>query len=153
MHHATAMRFIQCSRDLRTQLQHLRQRQRPLLQTLGQRFALDALHHQVVDSVLMTDVMQHANVWMIQVRDGFRFALEPLLANRITRKLLRKNLDRNGAIQTSIAGAVDFAHPASAEGGTDFIGSEECPRSERHVRRKYTALQGRLYLRRPSAFP
>jgi hypothetical protein len=98
MHHTTAMRIIQCIRDLRTQLEHLLQRQRPLLQTLGQRFALDALHHQVVDSVLMTDVMQHANVWMIQVRDGFRFALEPLLANRITRKLLRKNLDRNGAI-------------------------------------------------------
>ena len=79
---------------------------------------------------------------MIEAGDGFGFSFKALLANRITRKLLRKNLDRNGAIQTGIAGAVDFAHPASAEGGTDFIGSEKCSRSEGHVRREYTALPG-----------
>lgn len=79
---------------------------------------------------------------MIEVGDSFGFSFKALLANRITRKLLRKNLDRNGAIQTGIAGAVDFAHPAEAELGTDFIGSEKCPRSEGHVRREYTALPG-----------
>ena len=121
MHHTTAMRFIQCIRDVRTQLEHLLQRQRPLLQTLGQRFALDALHHQVVDSVLMTDVMQHANVWMIQVRDGFRFALEPLLAYGIGRKLRGQNLDGDTAFQSRITRAVYLTHSARTERRHNFV--------------------------------
>jgi hypothetical protein len=148
---SAAMRLVQGERDLCAVLQDLVKRERPFLQPFGKRFPFNALHNEVVDSVLIADIVQHANVRVIENGDGFGFSFKALLVNGITRKLSRKNLDRNGAIQPGIAGAVDLAHPASTEGGTDFIGSEECPRSEGHVGREYTALRARLYQCPPGA--
>jgi hypothetical protein len=62
----------------------------------------------------MTDVIQHADVWMIQAGDSFRFAFEALLANCIRRKLSRENLDSNIPIKPRIVRAVNFAHAALA---------------------------------------
>jgi hypothetical protein len=58
---------------------------------------------------------------MIEARDGFGFSFKAQLANRIIRKLFRKDFDRNGAIQTNVTSAVDFTHPTCAEGRTNFI--------------------------------
>ena len=41
--------------------------------------ALQVLHHQEVDPVLLPDVVQGANVRVVQAGDGLRLALEPLL--------------------------------------------------------------------------
>jgi hypothetical protein len=101
--------------------------ERPFLKPLGDRFAFKAFHNEVIDSVLMANIVHHANVRMIEVGDGLGFSFKTLLANRIIRKLLRKDFDRNGAIQTNITGAVDFTHPASAEGRTNFIWTEKSP--------------------------
>ncbi len=133
MHHAAAMRFVQRVRNLRAQFQHLFQRQGALLETLRQRLALDALHHQIVDSVLMTDVVQHADVWMIQAGDGFCFALEPLLVYRIRRKLRGQNLDGNAALQPRITRTVHLAHSARTQRREDFVGPEFGARSKRHT--------------------
>ena len=72
--------------DLDTDLQRLRDRQRSLLQSLLQRLAGDVLHHQVVDAVLVADIVQDADVRVVQRRNAARFALEPLAATRIGRK-------------------------------------------------------------------
>ena len=114
MNNAAAMRFVQRVRNLCTVFQYLLKRQRALFEALGERLAFHALHHQIVGSVLMTDVMQHADVRMIQAGDGFRFAFESLFANWIRGQLRGKNLDRNNAIKARVARAVNFAHPARA---------------------------------------
>ena len=59
--------------------------------------------------------MQHADMWMIQAGNGFRFAFKSLLANGITRKLFWQNLDRDSALQSRIPRAIHFAHPACAQ--------------------------------------
>jgi hypothetical protein len=74
---------------------------------------------------------------MIEAGDGFGFSFKALLANRIIRKLFRKDFDRNRAIQTNVTSAVDFAHPASAEGRTNFIWAEKGTRSESHNESDY----------------
>ena len=56
-----------------------------------------ARSHQVVDSVLMTDVVQHADIRMIEIRDGLSFLLEALFAYGIRGKLCGQNLDCCGA--------------------------------------------------------
>ena len=43
------------------------------------RLALHTFHHKVIDTVLVTDVMQRTDVRVIQAGDSLRFALEPLL--------------------------------------------------------------------------
>jgi len=42
-----------------------------------------ALHHQIVDAVLASHVVQRADVRMVQTGDGLGFAFEALLADRI----------------------------------------------------------------------
>jgi hypothetical protein len=69
---------------------------------------------------------------MIQGRNSAGFALETLPAHGVGRKLRRKNLDRNGAIEPSIAGTVDLTHPARPEPGDDFVGAQFCATCQGH---------------------
>ena len=58
--------------------------------------------------------MEHTNVRMIQMRNGFGFAFETLFVCGIRRKLRRQNLDGGGALEPRIPRAVHLAHPARA---------------------------------------
>ena len=60
----------------------------------------------------MADVMKRADVWMVQRRDGPRFAVEALLGFQIGRKMLRQNLDCYGTVEARVAGTIHLAHPA-----------------------------------------
>ena len=51
-----------------------------LLQPVGERLAFEVLHHQVVDPVLLADVVERADVGMVEGGDGARLALEPRAA-------------------------------------------------------------------------
>ena len=44
--------------------------QRPLLQPLRQRLSFQVLHHQKIKSLRLPNVMERADMRMIQVRDG-----------------------------------------------------------------------------------
>src|SRR5260370_13767147 len=80
----------------------------------------------------MADVVERTDLRMIQVRDGFRFALEALLANRIRGKLRGKNLDSDSAFQPCIASAVDFTHPAGTERASNFVRAKMSAWSQGH---------------------
>lgn len=47
--------------------------------------------------------------------DDLGFAIEALFTCGVGRKMGRKNLDRNGAFQSRIAGAGHFPHPAGTQ--------------------------------------
>ena len=78
MRHAFAVRLVQRVGNLDGVLQHLLQRQRTFQQPLRERLAFEILHHQKINSVLMADVVERADVRMIQAGDGFCFAVESL---------------------------------------------------------------------------
>ena len=98
MNHSATMRFVQRIRDLRAILRYLLQRQPTLLQPLRQRLALHAFHHQIVQTVLTSHVIQHADVRMVQAGDVFGFALEALPQCRIIGQMRRKNLEGDNAL-------------------------------------------------------
>src|SRR5215831_3609371 len=52
------------------------ERQRSTRQTGGKSFALQVLHYEELDVVLVADVVEDADVGMIQPRDRARFPLE-----------------------------------------------------------------------------
>src|SRR5215469_12263283 len=114
------MRLVQCICNLRPELQDLIDGQWTFLKPLRQRLSFYALHHQVVDPVLMADVVEHADVGMVQAGDGFGFALESLSLRGIGGKL-RQNLDRDCPFQPRVARTVHLTHPARAECRRDFI--------------------------------
>ena len=71
---------------------------------------------------------------MIERREELRFLLEAPQAVRITRQRPGwQNFQRDVATELRVAGAIDFAHPASAENSQDFVRPEACAQWQRHV--------------------
>jgi hypothetical protein len=73
------------------------------------------LHDEEVDGVFAADVVEGADVGMVEAGDGSCFAFEALGEAALA------YLDGNGSVQPSVAGFVDFAHAACAERGDDFV--------------------------------
>ena len=96
-----------------------------------QRLAFEELHHQKGDPIGFADVVEHADVGMAQGRDSARLAFEPLPQARHLAQMLGKNLDRDGAVEAGVGGAVYLAHAAGSQEGVDAVGAELVP-DERH---------------------
>ncbi len=76
MRDARAMRRIQRARDFRRGPQQLGERQRSARETPLQRFSLNVFHDEEVAAVLVPDVVDRADMRMVERGDGTRFALE-----------------------------------------------------------------------------
>ena len=118
-----AVSRIQTVYNLDSVLESFIERQRAFLEPVRQRLALDVLHHEVLDAVLASDIMKDADVRMIQLRDRFRFALEALFPLRNFSEVFRQNFDGDGAVEASVFGFVNLAHPADADGRNDLVTS------------------------------
>jgi len=88
-----------------------RGRTRALGEHLGKRLAFDQFHHQIVRS----DVVQRADVGMIQRRDRACFALEALA------ETLVGELDGDVPSEPGIAGSIHDAHAAGPDLGRELI--------------------------------
>ena len=106
MHDALLVGGVECIANLRCVLKSLSDRQRT-----PEYSAFDVLHDQVV----RPDIMQRANVGVIQGSYCVRFALESF------GELFVRNLDRDHAIQPRIVSFVDFAHPTGAKEREDLV--------------------------------
>ena len=127
-----AVGLVQRIRDLNGRLERLLQRQGPLGQPLGQRLALQVLHHQEVHAVLAPHVVERADVRVVQAGDGLGFALEPLLQLRVASDVRGQDFDGDRAVEAGVAGFVHLAHAASPEGGDDLIRTKPNAGGERH---------------------
>jgi hypothetical protein len=120
MDNSRVVGLVEGIRNLRTHVQNLIDWQRSFLKPLRQRLSFHAFHHQVVDAILMADVVQRADVGMVQGRDGSCFAFEPLLVRGIRREL-REDLDGDGALEPCISRTVDLSHSPHTEQGENLI--------------------------------
>ena len=96
--------------------QRLVERQRTFLEPRGQRLAFEMLHHEVVRCRRAADVVDAADVGMVERGDGARLALEACPQVRIVSDVARQDLDRDRAIEARVARLVDLAHAAGADG-------------------------------------
>jgi len=78
MDDARAMRRGEGIGDLNRHVEGLLERQRASLEPLLERFALQVLHHEEVDPILLPDVVKNADVRMVQRGHGSGFAHESL---------------------------------------------------------------------------
>ena len=76
MHNAGAVRTLKGVGDIAADGDQLFQRQRSAFEPLFERLPLQKLHHQVVGALLVPDVIQGANIGMIQLRNRLGFTLE-----------------------------------------------------------------------------
>lgn len=104
MRHAVAVGRIERARDFNRDLQRLLQRQRAFLQFLRERLAFQKLHHQEVGSVLLTDVVENANVGMLQAGYRAGFAFKPLARFRRIGQVRRQDFDRHRPVEPRVPG-------------------------------------------------
>ena len=111
--------------DLRRDLDHLRDLQRPLPDQGIERPSFDELHGDERQPVIrLADVVHDADVRMVQRRRGLGLRQEPLPPPRIARHLSRQELDRRLAVEPRVFRQEHFPHPAGAELGGDAIVSD-----------------------------
>src|SRR5688500_12273276 len=63
-------------------------RQRAHAEAIGQRLALEELHHEKVDASLVADIVERADVWVTECGDRASLTLRTRLAKPTTDKLL-----------------------------------------------------------------
>ena len=120
-------------RDFDAEAEDLGERQRAARETCRQRLALEQFEHQIVDVVLAADVVQAADVRVVERGDGFGLAGEARAELGVGRQLRRENLHRDRAVQARVARPIHLAHAPGADERNHFIRAEPCAGLERHV--------------------
>ena len=154
MHDAGCVRFVQRAGNLRRDLQHLIKRQRTLLQAGVERLAFQILHDEERRAVLFADVVERADVRMVELGNRPRFTIEALAELAIGRQRHSQNFDRDSAIEAGVPRLVDLAHASRAEEALDFVHAEARAGAEGHqVRGLYlpTEQAMRLWRLRPGS--
>jgi hypothetical protein len=128
-----AMRLVERVRDLHPVAQRLVERERAPREAIGKRLAFEVLHHEERRALLLADVVERADMRVIEVRDRARFVLEAFTELQVSRDVRGQYLDRDGALQASVARFVDFAHAAGPERGLDLVRAEAPTGFQWHV--------------------
>ena len=123
---AGTMRPIQRARNLDRDRQRLGERKsgavRP--EPFFERLALEQLHDEIRRPGLFANVVQRADVRMGELRDRAGLTIEAFAELRIGRERLRKDFDRDRAIEPRVAGFVHLAHAAGPKGGHNLVRAE-----------------------------
>jgi hypothetical protein len=102
------------------------------IHVLLQRPAFKQLHDQELLPVVLSHVVNRADVRIVQRRCGVCFALEAEFRARFRGETRGQNLDGDVSVETCVSGTVNFAHPARTNGLFDFIRPQSCARSQVH---------------------
>ena len=117
MNHALAVRGVQGAGDLDSDAQRFGHRQRSVAEALFQAFALQMFHHQELLRVLTTDVVERADVRVVQAGNGPRFTFEAIGETD------GADLNGYGAVKAGVARLIDVSHAAGPQWGDDLIGA------------------------------
>src|SRR5260370_30926117 len=118
------VRLVQGVGDLGAEAIDLVEGQASLRQAMGEALALQELHDQVFRIPLVADVMERADVRMVERRDGLRLAFEAHAGIAAPGQARGQDLDRDRAVEPRVPGLVDLPHPAGADRRDDLVGAE-----------------------------
>ena len=125
MDDAAFMRGLEEGGDLDADLQELLDRERALAYAIAERLTIDQLHNQAVDPVFVADVIESAEVGVVERGDGPCLPFEAGEQLLVFRQGRRQDLDRDLAIEAVVSCTPDLAHTA----GTDSIDDSAVLRS------------------------
>ena len=86
-----------------------------------QRHAIQELHGDEHAAVFFADVINGADVGMVQRRSGLRLAPEAFQRLRVLRDVVGQELEGDETVQARVLGLVDHAHAAAAELSEDAV--------------------------------
>jgi hypothetical protein len=99
-------------------------RQRASVEAPAQRFAVEELGDDEGPAVVGADVVDGEDVGVRDRRNRARLAFEPREAVGVLRERVRQYLDGDRPVEARVAGLVDLAHPACADGKLDLVRTE-----------------------------
>ena len=144
--HAKQRRGMERLGDLAGEGQRFVERDRSARKTIGQRRALDELHHErtyaVSRSRAFLEAVELRDVRVVQRSEDLGLTLKPRHAFGIVSEVARENLDRNGAAQLRVAGAIHLAHPTGPKLELYLVHAETRARSKGHFAGLSHAVQG-----------
>ena len=86
-----------------------------------QRLSFQKFHRQEGLAVRFLDVVNRADVRVVESGGGARFSLEPLQRLAVFRKFFRQKLQRDQPAEFCVLGLIDHAHAAAAEFVHDVV--------------------------------
>jgi hypothetical protein len=87
---------------------------RPAQDGVLQRHTIEELHHDKRASVLLANIVNCANVGMVQRRRRLRFTPKTAQGLRIFGDFVGQELQRHEAIQSRVLGLINDTHPSAA---------------------------------------
>jgi hypothetical protein len=145
--------------DLDGQVEDFISAQRLSPDAMFERVALQELHGDEAPPFVLVDVIDGADVGMVQGRSRLGFTLESLQRVAVSRQLFGQELQGNGAPEAGVLGLVDHTHAAPAELLQDPVVRHGLPDHGKKKDIPYRALKSRNQARRgiprkiPSALP
>jgi transcription elongation factor GreB len=135
------MRRVQRTRDVDADAERIGDRQGSPRQPVRERLALEVLHDEEIDFTLArrssvgtkaADVVQGADVGVIECGNGLCFAIESLTEGTIGCQVRRQNLDGDGPRESRVLRPVHFTHPAGAKQGVHLVRAKTGSVSQSH---------------------
>ena len=131
MDDAFLVRGLERRRDLARDLERDVERQWSAGETIGQRRAVDELHHDGVQAAGDFEAVNRGDVRMVQGGEQAGLPLQARDALRIVGKSGRQYLDGNLAMQPRVEGPIHLAHAAGIQRPQDAVRSELDARGHR----------------------
>lgn len=131
MDDASGVRGLQRIGKLDCPAQQVGQGQRPAGDAFAQRGAIEVLHRNVSLSVGFAQVVNGADIGVVETRGRLRFAPKAGEGARITGDRGRQELERDLTIEPDVFRQVDLAHAAAAELAHDAVVADDRPGRER----------------------
>ena len=117
--------MFQALRQLEREITHFVDWKRPLAELLRQRLTSVVRHDDVEAAVLaLTDVVNAANVGVVECRNGARLPEKTGVASVTHRFLAGEQLDGNFAAESSVFRFVDHTEATTADAATQSVGTE-----------------------------
>ena len=107
--------------DLDAEVEDLIQLERLALDAVLERFAFQELHGDEVLALVFPDLVDGANIRMVQSRGSARLALEARQRLLVAGHFLGQELERHHAAELGVLGLVNHAHAPAAQLADDAI--------------------------------
>jgi len=101
--------------DVDADLEELPRFERSDVDTVLQGHPLEQLHHDEGLPLVLSDVVNRADVGVVEGGGGLRLSSEALYSGRVAEDPIREKLQRDGSVQPGVLGLVDHTHPPAAE--------------------------------------
>src|ERR1700745_1201582 len=92
-----------------------------------ERYSLQKLHHDEGTLLMLADLVNRADVGVVQRRRRSRFAPKTFQRLRIARQFIRKEFQRNKGDKFGVVGLLPDTHPAAAELFENVISRDRLP--------------------------